>query len=57
MHAVRAAAQVRPEIMVPLVGDVAELANQEGLVRRVAGQVSCFSLPASCGVAVTPCSA
>jgi pyruvate,orthophosphate dikinase len=30
---------VRPEIMVPLVGTLAELRNQEELVRRVADQV------------------
>ncbi|HXX62439.1 MAG TPA: pyruvate, phosphate dikinase [Bacteroidota bacterium] len=31
--------KVEPEIMIPLVGNVKELANQEAIVRRVAGEV------------------
>ena len=40
VNRVKAGGKVQVDIMVPLVGAVAELRNQEQLVRRVAQQVS-----------------
>lgn len=34
---------VKPEIMVPLVGTVAELKDQEALIKRIAAEVCAFA--------------